>query len=99
MYLSNEEKARLAAHVREALAVRGGCWVTADVYVRGPTHVHRDEQTQRFLEQHKVEQNKFESFAAAASFFEAQGFKVAGGLRSTEDPWPVRETWVLEPQG
>jgi len=97
MYLSDEEKVRLAANVREALVERGGWWVTADVYVRGPTRVHRDGQTQRFLDQHKVEQNKFASFAAAASFFEAQDFKVVSGLRSPEDPWPVRETRVLEP--
>jgi O-methyltransferase involved in polyketide biosynthesis len=97
MYLSDEEKARLAANVREALVERGGWWITADVYVRGPTRVHRTEQTQRFLDQHNVEQNKFASFAAAASFFEAQGFKVVSGLRPPEDPWPARETWVLEP--
>ncbi len=97
MYLSGEEKARLAESVREALLERGGCWVTADVYVRGPAHVRRDEQTQRFLDQHKVEENKFASFAAAASFFAGQGFKVVSGLRSADDPWPVRETWVLEP--
>jgi O-methyltransferase involved in polyketide biosynthesis len=95
MYLSDEEKVRLAANVREALVERGGWWVTADVYVRGPTHMHRDARTQRFLDRHKVEENKFTSFAAAAAFFEAQGFRVSSGLRSPEDA--VRETWVLEP--
>lgn len=98
MYLSDEEKARLASHVRTALLERGGWWMTADVYVRGPTHVHRAAETQRFLDQHKVEENKFTSFAAAASFFEAQGFTVVAGVRSPEEPWPVRETWVLEPR-
>jgi len=95
MYLSDEEKARLAAHVREALAERGGWWVTADVYVRGPTRVHRDAETARFLDQHDVERNKFASFAAAACFFDAQGFELVSGSRSVDDPWPVRETWVL----
>jgi O-methyltransferase involved in polyketide biosynthesis len=98
MYLRDEEKARLAANVRESLVARGGVWITADVYVRGPTRVHRDEETQRFLDRHNVEENKFASFAAAASFFTAQGFALAAGLRSPEDPWPVRETWVLEPR-
>lgn len=98
MYLDEDEKARLAANVREALVARGGVWITADVYVRGPTRVHREQQTQQFLDRHNVEDNKFASFAAAASFFTAQGFALAAGLRSPEDPWPVRETWVLEPR-
>lgn len=98
MYLDDEEKARLAANVREALVARGGAWITADVYVRGPTRMYRDEQTQSFLDRHNVEENKFASFAAAASFFTAQGFALAAGLRSPADPWPVRETWVFEPR-
>jgi O-methyltransferase involved in polyketide biosynthesis len=98
MYLRDEEKARLAASVREALLARGGAWITADIYVRVTTHLHRDEQTQKFLDRHNVEENKFASFAAAAAFFTAQGFALAAGLRSPDDPWPVRETWVLEPR-
>jgi O-methyltransferase involved in polyketide biosynthesis len=96
MYLSAEEKALLASNVREALRARGGWWITADVYVRTSVRVPRDEKTQRFLEQHNVEENKFASFADAAAFFAAEGFTLAAGLRSPEDPWPVRETWVLE---
>ncbi|HEY1694344.1 MAG TPA: class I SAM-dependent methyltransferase [Polyangiaceae bacterium] len=96
MYLRDDEKARLAANVREALLARGGAWITADVYVRGPTRVHRDAKTQAFLDRHNVEDNKFASFAAAAAFFAAQGFALTAGLRSPDDPWPVRETWVLE---
>jgi O-methyltransferase involved in polyketide biosynthesis len=96
MYLSAEEKARLAANVRETLVARGGAWITADIYVRTNARVARDEKTQRFVDQHNVEENKFASFADAAAFFAAQGFTLAAGLRPPEDPWPVRETWVLE---
>ena len=95
MYLDETEKARLAASVREALAARGGAWVTADVYIRSETHLLRDENTQRFLEQHRVEEQKFADWAAAEAFFAGQGFTVARKLAPSTDPWRVRETWVL----
>jgi O-methyltransferase involved in polyketide biosynthesis len=97
MYLGAEEKARLAANVREALLERGGAWITADVYVRSETHLPRDERAQKFLADHDVEANKFADFAAAESFFTEQGFAVARNLSSATDPWRVRETWVLLP--
>ncbi|HTQ42995.1 MAG TPA: class I SAM-dependent methyltransferase [Polyangiaceae bacterium] len=96
MYLDDPEKARLAANVREVLLARGGAWITADVYVRSGLQPHRDERTTKFLEQHRVEEKKFADFAAAAAFFESQGFGVARRLAPENDPWPVRQTWVLE---
>ena len=39
IYLDDAEKSRLAANVREALGHYGGVWITADVYVRGPTEL------------------------------------------------------------
>jgi O-methyltransferase involved in polyketide biosynthesis len=96
MYLDDPEKAALAVHVRAALLARGGSWVTADVYVRGAFQPKRDERTAKFLEAHKVEEKKFGDFAAASAFFEANGFAVAQRLSSEADPWPVRQTWVLE---
>jgi O-methyltransferase involved in polyketide biosynthesis len=98
MYLDDAERAALAATVREALLERGGAWVTADVYVRSTVHPHRDERTQKFLDQHRVEEKKFAGWAAADAFFEAQGFAVVERLLPDADPWPVRQTWVLEPR-
>jgi len=96
MYLDDAEKAKLAANVREVLLARGGAWITADVYVRSALQPHRDERTTKFLEQHKVEEKKFADFGAAATFLESQGFGVARRLSPENDPWPVRQTWVLE---
>jgi O-methyltransferase involved in polyketide biosynthesis len=97
MYLDDAEKTALATSVREVLLARGGAWVTADVYVRSGIRPNRDERTTKFLEQHRVEEKKFASFVAAASFFEAHGFAITRRLSPEHDPWPVRQTWVLEP--
>jgi O-methyltransferase involved in polyketide biosynthesis len=98
MYLDDAEKARLAASVHEALRERGGAWVTADVYVRGATQPFREERTKQFLEAHRVEERKFADWKAAEGFFAGQGFTVAARLAPADDPWPVRETWVLTPR-
>jgi O-methyltransferase involved in polyketide biosynthesis len=96
MYLNDAEKARLAANVRTALRARGGAWLTADVYVRNEAPVYREERTREFLEKHRVDEQKFASFDAAEAFFRGEGFEVARKLVPKEDPWPVRQTWVLE---
>jgi O-methyltransferase involved in polyketide biosynthesis len=99
MYLDDAEKAYLAANVRAALVERGGAWVTADVYVKSDSHLFREESTKKFLEEHRVEQNKFADFGEAKAFFTANGFTIARRLPPSTDPWPVRETWVLSPRG
>jgi O-methyltransferase involved in polyketide biosynthesis len=96
MYLDDAEKAALAGHVRAALLACGGSWVTADVYVRSAVQPQRDERAAKFLEAHKVEEKKFGDFAAASTFFQANGFAVLQRLAPAADPWPVRQTWVLE---
>ena len=96
MYLDDAEKRRLAASVRHALAERGGAWVTADVYVKSEAPVYREERTRRFIERHRVDENKFEDWDAAAAFFASCGFDIANGTPRSDDPWGVRETWVLE---
>jgi O-methyltransferase involved in polyketide biosynthesis len=96
MYLDDAEKGALASNVRAALLARGGAWVTADVYVRSALQPQRDESTARFLREHRVEENKFADFAAAIAFFESQGLSLARRVAPEADPWPVRETWLLE---
>jgi O-methyltransferase involved in polyketide biosynthesis len=103
MYLDAAEKARLAANVRAALVARGGAWITADVYVRTKAEgtaaaPYRDAPTQAFLARQRVDENKFDSFEGAAAFFAEHGFLVARqASRADEDPWGVRETWILLP--
>jgi O-methyltransferase involved in polyketide biosynthesis len=100
MYLDADEKARLAANIRQALLSRGGAWVTADVYVRSATGVapYRDARTKAFVEKHNVDENKFESFATAEAYFVEQGFAVGKRVSpAADDPWGVRETWLLLP--
>jgi O-methyltransferase involved in polyketide biosynthesis len=95
MYLDEHEKARLAASVRETLLVRGGAWITADVYVRSKTHLLRTAAVEKFLADHKVEENKFADWSAAEIFFTTNGFAIAKRLAPSNDPWRVRETWTL----
>jgi O-methyltransferase involved in polyketide biosynthesis len=95
MYLGDDEKARLAASVREGLLERGGAWITADIYVRSRTHLLRDETTQTFLAEHRVEENKFADWGAAERFFMSNGFSIEHRLAPSGDSWRVRETWTL----
>ena len=95
MYLDAAEKARLAANVRRALEGRGGAWITADVYVRSVVHLHREPSTQRFLDQHRVEEKKFAGWDAAQAFFSGAGFEVARRALAEGETWPVRQTWTM----
>jgi O-methyltransferase involved in polyketide biosynthesis len=96
MYLDDSEKHRLAANILDALAARGGMWITADAYVRTPDgapRIGQDERLRAFLTQHNVEANKFESFSAAEQFFVEAGFAIVERVAPRIDP--IRETWVL----
>jgi O-methyltransferase involved in polyketide biosynthesis len=95
MYLDDAEKAHVAANIRRALAERGGWWITADVYVRSESHLHRDERTQKFLEEHGVEDKKFSTFEAAERFFVESGFRILRRGEAASETWRVRQTWVM----
>lgn len=97
VYLDHEEKHRLAATIREILVRRGGVWITADIYLRTPRDPgEQDERLRRFLEAHHVDENKFESRAAAEAFFDSCGFTIARRLARGEDA--IRESWVVSPR-
>jgi O-methyltransferase involved in polyketide biosynthesis len=96
-YLGDDEKARLAANVRNALRARGGRWLTADIYVRHPKGAAPTVgygQSRKFLEQHRIEENKFANWSAAERFFASHGFEVVTKL-AHRDPRHVRESWAL----
>ena len=97
VYLNDGEKSRLAANIRDTLANMGGVWLTADVYVRSPVDVRPplSPRAQAFLDQHRVEENKFASWEAALGFFQTEGFVVRRRLAPSDDPRHIRESWVL----
>jgi O-methyltransferase involved in polyketide biosynthesis len=100
VYLDAAEKTVLAENVRAALLARGGAWITADVYVRRPFEVRmpRTEKAQRFLDDHRVEEQKFADWGEADAFFTQEGFAIERKLSPSNDPRHSRETWVLVPR-
>jgi O-methyltransferase involved in polyketide biosynthesis len=76
MYLDINEKEKLCSNIREILKERGGYWITADIYIKTDNNrtIPKDEQWNNFFEQHNIEENKFDSFAEAESFFKRNGF-------------------------
>lgn len=80
MYLNPEEKVRLCQTIHAVLKQRGGCWITADIYVKRPDEIRMEipqsEGERRFFAQHHIEENKFDSYEAAQAFFAEQGFEV-----------------------
>jgi hypothetical protein len=76
MYLDNTEKQKLCSIIRTALAERGGRWITGDIYLKNQLsnfNIIVDDNTQKFLEDHNIENNKFESFESAEKFFNDNG--------------------------
>lgn len=80
MYLDTEEKKRLCKTIHSTLRQRGGYWITADVYVKRPADMRaelpKSKSEAAFLEQHNIEENKFDSYEAAEAFFKEQGFEL-----------------------
>jgi len=78
IYLDDAEKRRLCEIVRKALMDRGGSWVSGDIYVRkGSAAKARllGPEARKFLAEHKVIENQFADFDAAAEFFTQCGFR------------------------
>lgn len=79
MYLNIAEKEKLCGIIHKILQQRGGCWITADIYIKNQMEITMtglDEEMKTFLGNHRVEENKFDSFAAAETFFKQQGFVI-----------------------
>jgi len=89
VYLNGEEKTKLCRIIHALLKKRGGCWITGDIYIRKELPSDADmpedvftEQLAKFLADHKVDENKFESFEAAAEFFNGCGFVISRRVES-----------------
>ncbi|WDF56936.1 hypothetical protein [Mucilaginibacter sp. KACC 22063] len=78
MYLNTEEKRKLCTIIRKVLQKRGGCWITADVYVKRKEDraLFGNDKLDKFFKDHHIEDNKFDDFESAARFFEENGFKL-----------------------
>jgi O-methyltransferase involved in polyketide biosynthesis len=80
MYLNTDEKARLCQTIHAILKERGGCWITADVYVKRPEEMRAElpqsKSEKAVFERHHIEENKFDSYEAAQAFFKEQGFEM-----------------------
>lgn len=80
MYLGVDEKKKLFSIIHSVLKERGGYWITADIYIKmqnGPVLPHRpNDELDKFLERHNIEENKFDSVENAKDFFEQAGFAI-----------------------
>ena len=81
VYLDKEQKRKLCTIIHKILNERGGFSITADIYIKKDkqsafTVDIFDEKGLEFLSQHNVEENKFESFKSAETFFASCGFEI-----------------------
>ena len=79
IYLDTDEKEKLCSIIHDILKERGGYWITTDIYIKNQfekTDLKIDKDTSDFLEQHKIEENKFNSFDEAVEFFNHMGFDI-----------------------
>lgn len=79
MYLDVAEKEKLCRIIHKILEERGGYWITADIYRKNPSEnpdFKVDDHTKDFFLQHKIEENKFNSFEEAELFFKKMGFEI-----------------------
>lgn len=79
VYLSTDEKKKLCHNIRSLLEKTGGYWITADIYIKSERRFSNflpDDKLQQFLKEHRIEENKFDSFEQAEAFFKSEGFLI-----------------------
>jgi O-methyltransferase involved in polyketide biosynthesis len=77
MYLDSKEKENLCNIIHKILKERGGYWITADIYIKksqAKLNLKIDDKTTDFFLKHNIEENKFNSYEEAESFFRRMGF-------------------------
>lgn len=77
MYLNDAEKSGLCGNIRGELELRGGSWITADIYIRNDAYEARgqgDDELAAFFRKQQIFDHMFESEAAAEAFFNREGF-------------------------
>lgn len=78
MYLDLQEKEQLCRNIRNILLKRGGCWITADIYIKKLEGEPLDtsDSFQRWTDLHNIERKKFSDFQTAEDFFSRMGFVI-----------------------
>ncbi len=80
MYLNLDEKKLLCKSIHSALSKHGGCWITGDIYIKrleaSKAIVPQSQSESTFFQQHNIEENKFDSYGAAQTFFNDQCFEM-----------------------
>lgn len=79
VYLDVKEKKELLKIIHNILEQHGGYWITADIYIKSEklsAGLTMNDELSQFFEQHRIEENKFDSFEAAEAFFNDAGFVV-----------------------
>ena len=77
MYLNIEEKTKLCNIIHQQLLQKGGYWITTDIYIKSPEsdvkNLKMSKEEEDFFTKHNIDENKFDSEAAAEDFFNRQG--------------------------
>jgi hypothetical protein len=92
VYLDDEEKKQLCAVIHHVLQERGGCWITADIYIKTPKEVEQNtvsELTSKFRTDHRIDENRFDDYTTAERFFNTAGFTIAKKLALVADQLSV----------
>jgi hypothetical protein len=78
-YLDKQEKVKLCSIIHDILMERGGCWITADIYLKNKQPklgFQYNNEVKEFYSRQNTEGNSFESFEEAEMFFKEMGFVV-----------------------
>lgn len=81
MYLDENEKEKLCRIIHELLISRGGYWITGDIYIKGEMERLNEKSEDALKEltaEQRIEDNMFESFGTAESFFRKCNFIIDG---------------------
>jgi O-methyltransferase involved in polyketide biosynthesis len=79
VYLNKKEKEKLCSIIHDVLTERGGYWITADINLKNKETklgLKFNDVIKEFNEQQKTEENSFESFEEAETFFKDMGFMI-----------------------
>ena len=78
-YLKPLEKEKLCTTIHTVLKVRGGYWITGDIFLNHKNRrlgLQYNDEISKFNEQQQTDLNNFESFTDAQKFFNRMGFVV-----------------------
>ncbi|MFX1277320.1 MAG: hypothetical protein ACFFAT_20045 [Promethearchaeota archaeon] len=87
-YLDELQKRKLCEIIHNLLSIRGGYWITADIYRKTNKEDpiiedFFDDYVKSFLEIHHVEENRFESFELWEAFFKNCGFDICKKIEAS----------------